>query len=513
MPLEADRHFDVVVVGSGSSGGVVAARLSEDESRRVLLLEAGPDFPAEAEVPPLFVVSGEQVSEPAGVPEFDWGSSTQVGSRRRQVRVPRGRLVGGSSMVNGTVATRGAPAAYDEWAGRGNPGWSWTELLPYFKRIETDAEYGSQPYHGDQGPIWIRRYRPPTWTAVANIFMEACLGTGFAEAPDLNAPDSVAGVVGPWPVNRLNNVRLGTLVTYLRQARGRSNLVIRPGALVDRVLLRDRRAVGVRYVTDGRAEEVEADLVVLSGGAYGTPPILQRSGIGPEALLRRHDVPVVADLPVGLHLSDHPGCTFLMHAPGLSDLSGHSRAACCRGPEERAGEGPGWQTWAGPVDEREGTAMMYVTLTHQDSEGTVEVGGQDPSAPVVIDHRFQEAGADLGRFRAGLAFCRELLATRSFARFAAREVTGHLSLDEVADAGLMPGYHATGTCRMGHPEEGGVVDHELRVHGIDGLRVADASVIAADIQFNPNLTCYVVGEVAADLISSSAGSDGAGGWR
>ena len=256
------KHFDVVVVGSGSGGGVAAARLGEDPAAEVLLLEAGPDFPDEETLPPLFSVSGGHRWIPAGIPELDWGYWDQPHPNGHRVRLARGRLVGGSSMVNGCVAVRGAPLDYDRWAAKGNAGWSWAELLPYFMRIEHDAEFGSEPYHGEGGPIHIRRYPESTWSPVHHAFYEGSLELGLREHADLNAPDAYAGVVGPWPSNRLDEVRLGTLTTYIRQARRRPNFTLRADCLVDRVLLDGDRAVGVRYIdAAGRPVDVGAGTV------------------------------------------------------------------------------------------------------------------------------------------------------------------------------------------------------------------------------------------------------------
>jgi choline dehydrogenase len=498
------EHFDVVVVGSGSTGGVVASRLSEDEGRRVLLLEAGPDFPHEEELTPLFVVSGGQHWLPAGIPEMDWGYWNEPLRNGHRVRLARGKLVGGSSMVNGCVAVRGAPFDYDRWASFGNPGWSFAELLPYFCEIERDLDFGSDPVHGDSGPIAVRRYTERHWDPVHHAFVEACTDLGMAYEADLNAPHANVGAVGPWPQNRLGEQRLGTLVTYIRAARQRASFVLRANAMVDRVLLDGTRATGVRYVdSSGMAVDVGADIVVVSAGVYSTPPILQRSGIGPAGELRRIGIEPVVDLPVGLGLLDHPNCGLVLRSPALAERVGRLFLTNCRGPIGMGGE-PEWQAFPIPMDEVDGTSAIIICLNRANSQGHVLATSADPFAAPRIDHRYCSTDSDLERFEHAFAFFREAVARPAFQRAGAVEVTAGAATRDVVLGGLGTAQHPVGTCRMGPPTDPRtVVDPTLRVHGVEGLMVADSSIFPDNTMNNTNLTCYVIGEVAADLIQGT----------
>jgi choline dehydrogenase len=229
-----DLMYDDIIVGAGSAGAVIAARLSEDPNRRVLLLEAGPDYPSIAETPPS-VLTGHR-HDPLS---HDWGFMAEPG---RRVPYPRGKLTGGSSAINASAAVRGRPADYDDWAALGNPEWSWDRVLPAFCRLEDDPDMPA-PYHGVGGPIPIRRVREDELLPVQRAFIDACRALGFPEIADHNAPDATG--VGPVPLNVRNGVRVSTAIAYLQPARGRPNLTVRPRCLVDRVLLDGNRAIGL----------------------------------------------------------------------------------------------------------------------------------------------------------------------------------------------------------------------------------------------------------------------------
>lgn len=502
------EHFDVIVIGGGSSGGVIAARLTENPDCRVLLLEAGPDFPDEETVPPLFTVSGEHSWKTAGLPEFDWDllNTDRSGTLNgRSLRLPRGRLMGGTSMVNATIAARGAPFDFDRWAAMGNDGWAWDDLLPYFRRIETDRDFGDQPIHGDSGPLVIQRYRRESWAPVNRMLYDACVELGVREAPDLNGLDAHAGVVGAMPHNRFKEVRLGTLVTYIRAARKRPNLTIRANAHADRVSLAGPRAAGVSYIgADRGRHEVAADQIVVSAGVYNSPAILQRSGIGPSEWLDPLGIDVAADLPVGRNLLDHPGFGMMFRAKGAGVTTGRNFVADVRGPANEKGE-PEWQTHPAPVDEEEGIACFWTYLTRQEAEGEVVIQSADPHRPPLIDHRYNTRDADRRRFDAARAFCKEMLATRTFRDLGAEWIDDmEKPIAEALAATMGAAHHQAGTTRMGPAgDPRAVVGPDLRVHGFDNLFVADTGIYPDNVMHNTNLTAIVVGEKAAETVATA----------
>lgn len=472
--------FDVVVVGGGSSGGVVAARLSELADCDVLLLEAGPDFPDEAESPPAFLTGGTSVGEGfagvgAATPDLDWGYCSEPLASGRRVHLRRGRMVGGSSMVNGCVCVRGRPADYDAWEDRGAVGWGWDALRADFELVEREVP--------------IRRYPRESLPPLEQLFVDGFAELGFRRTEDLNQADAWDGVVGPWPQNRRNEVRQGTLVTYIRRARGRPNLEIRGRALVDRVLMSGSRATGVRYIdASGHAVEIRAGSVVLAAGAYGSAPILLRSGIGPAGDLRDLGVRPVEDLPVGLRLMDHAQCLFEIDTPPeVARLAGPWYAVAARGAS----------FWSFPlaVDEEVGRGVISFGSTFEDMSGRISILSSDPRVPPRIEHLY-DAAIGRGDFEEAWSMFHAVLATAALSERGVRSGEAGRTLAEVLGERLGTAFHPAGGCPIG-----GVVDERLAVRGIDGLWVADASVFPGHVTNNPNLTCFVVGERAARFVA------------
>jgi choline dehydrogenase len=465
-----EPSVDLVVVGAGAAGCVVAARLAESTKQSVLLLEAGPDRRAEM---PADLRDGWHLGK-----TDDWGLRSEPDDRGDGEDLRRCRLVGGTSWMT-RFAVRGSPADYDDWAARGNPGWGFDDVLSAFNRLEADADFGDEPWHGDAGPIPIRRYLDVEPTDIGAAALRALEAVGFPPVADHNRPGAVGA--GRMPMSSTGGLRVTTADGYLPLDRTPPNLTVRPDAPVADVSFEGARAVGVRLV-DGTI--VRASRVVLCAGTYGSPPILLRSGIGPAEHLRSVGIPVRLDLPgVGANLADHPGVdiagdwhgttrtTPLLH----SIATFHSSGASLEGP-------PDLMLWiADPAGDPPGFSIDVVLLKPR-SRGTVQLRSADPTAAPRITLPRVHEGADVDRLAEGYRRAREVAMRPEIRRLWPHPVLPDPgSLDEQRRSIRENAYsvpHVVGTCAMGpSPDDRAVVDASGRVYGTEALYVVDASIM------------------------------------
>ncbi|TFV86463.1 mycofactocin system GMC family oxidoreductase MftG [Blastococcus sp. CT_GayMR16] len=502
-----DAEWDVVVVGAGTSGCVLAARLA-DTGRRVLLLEAGEDHARSADFPPDL---GDAATMRAAVPGHpaNWDlTGTLTGERT--VPVPRGRVVGGSSALNAGSFIRAPRVDLDGWAADGNHLWSYDAVLPAFRRLEADREFGDRPEHGADGPIPVTRVR--SGSPLADAFAAAAHELGHPAEPDKNSGDSPPGY-GPVPLNVVDGVRVNTAMAYLSPRRELAALTVRGGVTVRRVVLEGSRAVGVETA----AGVVRAAEVVLCAGAVGSPHLLLLSGIGPAGDLRRAGIEVVADVPgVGAEFTDHPNVYVgyrpaVPLPPAVLPLSGvlHATASGSALPGDL--EILPWLTPFGRITggTDDGELVVGVGLQREDSRGRLGLDDDDPSRQPRLAYRYLTEESDRRRLREGVRLAAGLLRTDSLAPLVAGRtdlpddvLDGDRALDDWIRAHLTTAIHLAGTARMGPDSDpGAVVDQRLRVRGVSGLRVVDTSVLPRVPSRGPAATAVMLGERAAELMA------------
>jgi len=532
-----DDTVDYLIVGGGSAGSVLAGRLSEDPLVRVALLEAGPrDRSVLIHCP-----AGLAVLAQTGQANWAFQTVPQPGLGGRTGYQPRGKVLGGSSSVNAMIYLRGQREDYDHWAAMGNPGWSYDDLLPLFKRAEHN-ERGADAWHGQGGPLNVADLSDPNPHTAE--FIDAAVQAGYPRNADFNG-DTQEGM-GFYQVTHRRGERFSAAKAYLTPHLGRANLAVHTGAQATRIVFEGRRAVGVEFLQGGERRVLRAQReVLLAAGALQSPQLLMLSGIGPGDHLQAVGVPVHHALPgVGQHLHDHPDVVMVMHAPRHKDLFGlslagawHTLKGIRRWRRERRGllttnyaEAGGFLR-SGPdvatpdlqlhfvigqlVDHGRKLVLghgysCHVCLLRPRSRGSVQLTGTDPLAAPRIDPNFLAERDDVQRMVAGVKAMRHILTQPALARLGGHELpaSAGAQTDEQIEQYLRRYadtiYHPVGTCRMGPDAAHDVVDARLRVHGLEGLRVVDASVMPRIVSGNTNAPVIAIAEKAVDVIRADA---------
>jgi choline dehydrogenase len=530
-----ERSFDYVIVGGGSAGCVVANRLSADPSVKVCLVEAGPDdrrFPAR-----------QLVTTPAGTmglianPSYDWMYNFSGGPEvaNRDIFCPRGKVLGGSSAINGTIYIRGNPRDYDAWARQGNEGWSYKDVLPLFKRHENRVA-GGNAYHGTGGELNVTRLRSPH--GVSTAFVKAAHEAGHRANDDFNGPTQEG--FGFFDVNQRNGERMSSARSFLHPVAQRPNLTILTGVTTRKVKLEGRRAVGIEVEEGGQVSVIGARReVILSAGAIASPQLLMLSGIGPAVELRRHGIAVVHDLPgVGRNFQDHQD-VLVIYQSQKADLFGWSLRALPwmaaspfsfylqrKGPwtsntVESGGffksrpdlKDPDLQLIIRPLLGNQPQRKIpvghgfsvHVSLLRPESRGQIGLKSASIHDKPVLQPNFLSAQADVDRLVQGVKVVRQIVGAQAMAAYCEQELTPGAATQTDAQLAafvrthVATTFHPAGTCKMGVDPDA-VVDPQLRVHGISGLRVADASIMPNIVSGNTNAPTIMIGEKCAQMV-------------
>ena len=527
------QTFDFVIAGGGSAGCVLANRLSEDPSNKVCLLEAG----GEDKSPLIKVPLGIMFLIDSKVYNWRYRTSEQANASNRQIRIPRGRTLGGSSSINGMVYSRGHPLDYDEWVDvAGCKGWSYREVLSYFKKSEHNENFGGDPYHGKDGPLNVSNLKKPN--TLVNVLFEATDSLQIPRREDFNADEQEG--VGFRQVTVKNGTRHSAATAFLDPVKHRPNLTIITEATVDKVVMQDKRVTGIEIIQAGERKTINANReVVIACGTIVSPAILMRSGIGDPSVLQQHGIAVKHQLDfVGKNLQEHAAANIVMKSPSIASygisvrgfprltwqvidyiinrvgfLASNVNEATIFSrslpgldrPDIQLGFTPALRTSTGRKLTYGHGISMNASILRPKSRGTIGISDADPFSTPVIDPNFFSVEDDLDTKVRAVKFGRQIMGNPAFDPYRGEELkpgkgvqTDEQYAQYVRDNSATV-YHPVGTCAMGVGEDA-VVDPELRVKGLQGLRVVDASVMPRLVGGNTNAPTMMIAEKASDII-------------